>query len=364
MIITRTPFRVTLGGGGTDLPSYYEQHGGFIFAMGLDKYMYVSINPPGVDRKIRLHYTQSEVVDHVSQVRHELAREALRFHDIDECMEISSMADLPAGTGVGSSSCYLVGLLAALRQYRRDYVPLERLAEEACHIELNVLKKKIGKQDQYMAAFGGLTVLEIARDGTVDVRPVRPRGGALASFVAHTHIYYTGLVRDAQEVLADQDAAMRSAAPARGTVEASLSEIKDLGYRILEAIEGENFDEWGALLHRHWVQKKRMSAKISVSWVDQLYDEVRDRFGVLGGKLIGAGGGGFLMLYCASDPLRLEDFMLERGLPRLYYNIEWEGSKVVANMANQQMSLHQTVRRGSGGHAVAGGVESLAGVTP
>ena len=340
MIVTRTPFRVTLGGGGTALPSYYEQHGGFIFAMGLDKYMYVSINPPGVDRKIRLHYTQSEVVDHVSQVRHELAREALRFHGIEDRMEISSMADLPAGTGVGSSSCYLVGLLAALRQYRRDHVSLERLAEEACHIELNVLKKKIGKQDQYMATFGGLTVLEIAKDGTVDLKPVRLRGGALASFVAHTHIYYTGLVRDAQDILADQDAAMKAQVPARKAVEESLNEIKDLGYRILGAIQSENFDQWGQLLHQHWVHKRRMSAKISVSWIDQLYNEVRDRFGVLGGKIIGAGGGGFLMLYCARDPLKLEDFMLELGLPRLYYNVEWEGTKVVANLANQQMSVY------------------------
>ena len=340
MIITRTPFRVTLGGGGTDLPSFYERHGGFIFAMGIDKYMYVSINPPGVDRKIRLHYTQSEVVDHVSEVRHELAREALRFHGIEDRMEISSMADLPAGTGVGSSSCYLVGLLAALHQFRRDYVSLEQLAEEACHIELSVLRKKIGKQDQYMASFGGLTLLDIAKDGTVDVKPVKVRGGALASFIAHTHIYYTGLVRDAQDVLVDQDAAMKSTSTARRTVEDSLSGIKELGYRILEAIQGENFEQWGLLLHEHWVNKKRMSEKISVTWIDHLYDEVRDRFGVLGGKIIGAGGGGFLLLYCEKEPLKLEDFMLARGLPRLYYDVEPEGAKVVANLASRQLSVY------------------------
>ena len=340
MIITRTPFRVTLGGGGTDLPSFFERHGGFIFAMGIDKYMYVSVNPPGVDRKIRLHYTQSEVVDHVSEVRHELVREALRFHGIEDRMEISSMADLPAGTGVGSSSCYLVGLLAALHQFRRDYVSLEQLAEEACHIELSVLKKKIGKQDQYMASFGGLTVLDIAKDGTVDVKPVKMRGGALASFIAHTHVYYTGLVRDAQDVLVDQDAAMRSTASVRRMVEDSLSGIKELGYRILEAIQGEDFEQWGLLLHEHWVNKKRMSEKISVTWIDQLYDEVRDRFGVLGGKIIGAGGGGFLMLYCEKEPLKLEDFMLARGLPRLYYDIEPEGAKVVANLASRQLSVY------------------------
>jgi D-glycero-alpha-D-manno-heptose-7-phosphate kinase len=344
VIVTRTPFRVTLGGGGTDLPSYYEQHGGFVFAMGIDKYMYVMTNPPGVDRKIRLHYTQSEVADHVSQVRHELAREALRLHGIEDRMEIASMADVPAGTGVGSSGAYLVGLLAALHQYRRDYVSLETLAEEACHIELNVLKKGIGKQDQYMAAFGGLTVLEISRDGNVDVRPVQLRGGAMASFIAHTHIYYTGLLHNALDVLSHQDAAMRSSSAQRLTVEDSLNAIKDLGYRILDAIQSEEFDKWGQLLHEHWVNKKRMSDKISVTWIDQLYDEARMSYGVLGGKLIGAGGGGFLMLYCPSTSGKLEDFMMSRGLPRLYYNLEREGTKVVANVAStQSMILHPAV---------------------
>jgi D-glycero-alpha-D-manno-heptose-7-phosphate kinase len=340
MIITRTPFRVTLGGGGTDLPSFYEKHGGFIFAMGIDKYMYIMTNPPIVDDMIRLHYTRSETVANVGDLQHELAREALRFHGIKAKMEISSMADLPAGTGVGSSGCYLVGLLAALHQYRRDYVPLNVLAEEACHIELEVLKKGIGKQDQYLAAFGGLTVLEIDRSGTVHVRPVRMRGGAIASFVQHTHIYYTGTIRDAQEVLRDQDLALRESN--LGPQESSLLAIKDLGYRILDAIESENFDTWGVLLHEHWTQKKKISHRISLSWVDALYDEVRDRFGVLGGKIVGAGGGGFLMLYCPTNSIKLEEFMLARGLPRLHYDLEPEGVKVVANIGNTHMSLHPT----------------------
>ena len=344
MIITRTPFRVTLGGGGTDLPSFYEHHGGFIFAMGIDKYMYVMLNPPGVDRKIRLHYSQSEVVEHVNEIRHELAREALRFHGIEDRMEISSMADLPAGTGVGSSSSYLVGLLAGLHQYRRDYVPLQTLAEEACHIELNVLKKGIGKQDQYMAAFGGLTVLDIARDGTVNVKTVHLRGGDLATFLAHTHIYYTGLVRDAAEVLSNQHTAMRgpSASAQRTTVEDSLKEIKDLGYRILETIEAGNFDKWGLQLHEHWTNKKRLSNKISVTSIDKLYEEVRENYGVLGGKIIGAGGGGFLMLYCAGDHRKLETFMRDNGMPRMYYNLEHEGAKVVANLATSEAFIPPT----------------------
>ena len=340
MIVTRTPFRVTLGGGGTDLPSYYSQHGGFIFAMGLDKYMYVVVNRPTVGTKVRLHYSQSEVVDHVSQLRHELAREALRAHGIDRAFEVGSIADLPAGTGLGSSSCYLVGLLNALHHDRRDYVPLQSLAEEACHIELDILKQPIGKQDQYMAAYGGLTVLEIAADGSVAVRQLRPSSSDVADFVAHTHIYYTGSERDAREVLSDQDQAMqRKDSADHARVADSLHRIKDLGYRILEAIEASNFDRWGELLDEHWQSKKKLSAKVSLRKVDEVYEEVRQRFGVLGGKIIGAGGGGFLMLYCPGHRAQLERFMEEQGMPRMHYTVEPEGTKVVAQMGHGFLSV-------------------------
>jgi D-glycero-alpha-D-manno-heptose-7-phosphate kinase len=333
VIITRTPFRVTLGGGGTDLPSYYEQNGGFILAMGLDKYMYVIVNRPIVGEKIILHYTQSEVVDHVSQLRHELAREALKMHGVENNFEVASLADLPAGTGLGSSSCYLVGLLNALHHDRRDYVPLQKLAEEACHIELDILKEGIGKQDQYMAAYGGLTILEIARDGKVEVRQLQPSSSDIAEFVAHTHIYYTGAQRDAREVLADQNTAMqKKESTDHARVAESLHRIKDLGYRILEAVQAGNYDRWGQLLDEHWQSKKKMSSKISLTKVDEIYDEVKQRFGVLGGKIIGAGGGGFLMLYCPRHHAALERFMADRGMTRLHYTIEPEGTKVVAHI--------------------------------
>ena len=347
MIVTRTPFRVTLGGGGTDLPSYYSQHGGFIFAMGLDKYMYVTVNHPVVGRQVRLHYSHSEVVDHVSQLRHELAREALLMHGIEDAFEVASIADLPAGTGLGSSSCYLVGLLNALHHDRRDYVPLQTLAEEACHIELNILKQGIGKQDQYMAAYGGLTVLEIAANGTVDVRQLFMSSSDIAELVAHTHIYYTGASRDAREVLADQNGAMQKKDSAdHGRVADNLHRIKDIGYRILEAVETSNYDRWGQLLDDHWQAKKQLSSKISLTTVDEIYDEVRKRFGVLGGKIIGAGGGGFLMLYCASHHASLERFMEEHGMPRMHYTVEPEGTKVISQM----------------GQGFRGGQRTLAGV--
>jgi D-glycero-alpha-D-manno-heptose-7-phosphate kinase len=348
VIVTRTPFRVTLGGGGTDLPSFYRQHGGFVFAMGIDKYMYIMLNPPTVDDKIRLHYSRSEIADDIDELSHELAREAFRLHGIRNKIEVSSMADLPDGTGLGSSSAYLVGLLTALHQYRRDFVSLQALAEEACHIELDVLGKPIGKQDQYMAAYGGLTVLEIERDGSVRVRGVQSASGSLSAFVANTHLYYTGHRRSAVEVLREQDGAMRSsdvrvlprrsadgdeAMPlATARVSGALQSIKDLGYRILEAVEREEYDLWGLLLHEHWCSKKQLSSKVSLGTVDELYEHVRRDYGVLGGKIAGAGGGGFLMLYCARDHRKLESFMLSQGMPRLHYAVEHEGAKVVANL--------------------------------
>lgn len=346
MIITRTPFRITLGGGGTDLPSYYSKHGGFIFGMGLDKYMYIMIGRPIVDEKIRLHYSRSEVVDHLSELRHELAREALRLHGVERGIEISSMADLPAGTGLGSSSSYLVGLLAGLERLGGGELSADRLAEDACHIELEVLGKGIGKQDQYMAAFGGLTVLDIDRDGAVDVRSVELPGDVIDAFVENTHLYYTGVQRDAEEVLRTQNEALGggrtggrkvNGGPPKSArvVEESLHEIKDLGYRILDAVESGDLDLWGRLLHEHWVQKKRMSERITLSVVDRIYDEVRSEYGVLGGKIAGAGGGGFLMLYAPDRHDELESYMASRGMRRLRYGVARQGAEVVADLRGE-----------------------------
>jgi D-glycero-alpha-D-manno-heptose-7-phosphate kinase len=333
MIVTRTPFRITLGGGGTDLPSYYEKHGGFIFAMGLNKYMYVCLNRPVSDNKLRLHYTRSEEVDHVSELKHELAREALKHYGVERGVEISSLADIPAGTGVGSSSCYLVGLLNAVSAFKRQYRPLEQHAEDACRIELEILKKGIGKQDQYMAAFGGFTVLDIEKSGKVNVRSVELGESAIAELVGHMHIYNTGLRRDAPEVLQDQNKALQEKQhPKSSVVEDSLNFIKDLGHRILDQIEHQEFDQFGLSLHEHWEKKKKMSEKISSSKWDEIYDEVRKGYNVLGGKIIGAGGGGFLMLYCNKNPRRLEEYMTNLGMPRVHYGVDREGTKVMAHM--------------------------------
>ncbi|OGR98182.1 MAG: hypothetical protein A2902_06110 [Elusimicrobia bacterium RIFCSPLOWO2_01_FULL_64_13] len=334
MIVTRTPFRVTLGGGGTDLPSFYEKHGGFILAMGLDKYMYVCLNRPIVEKRIILHYTKSESVERASELKHELAREALKLHGIEHSMEISSLADIPASTGLGSSSCYLVGLLTALRAYRKDYASLEKVAEEACRIELEVLKKGIGKQDQYLAAYGGMTALDISRDGKVGVRQLHLSSWAIAELISNCHLYYLARKRDAQEMLDEQNRAMRGPAAQRAGVEESLLNIRDLGHRILKAVEGGDFDGFGRLMDEHWQNKKKLSGKISFQEVDELYEAVKKDFGVLGGKIVGAGGGGFLMLYAPDAKKDLTGFMAGKGSSRLHYGVDFEGSKVVTNLAN------------------------------
>ena len=336
MIVTRTPFRVTLGGGGTDLPSFYEKHGGFILAMGLDKYMYLVLNRLIVEKKIILHYTKSETVDSVDELKHELAREALRLNAIENGIEVSSLADIPASTGLGSSSCYLVGLLTAIHAYRKDYTSRQEIAEEACRIELDILRKGIGRQDQYMAAFGGLTVLDINKYGTVKVRQLHLAPWAVAELVANCHIYYLNKKRDAAEVLVDQNTAMAGAKPDRAKVEDSLCQIKDIGVQILRSIEAEDFDRFGRLMDEHWQNKRRLSDKISYPEVDQLYEHVKKEYGVLGGKIIGAGGGGFLMLYCPKEKQPLTHFMQTQGYLRLPYQIEFEGSKVVSNLQNSQ----------------------------
>lgn len=333
MIITRTPFRITLGGGGTDLPSYYEKHGGFILAMGIDKYMYLMLHPPTLDTLVRLQYSQSESVFHASELRHDLAREALIFMGVENKIEISSLADLPSGTGLGSSSSYLVGLLMALSHYKRDYVNLKELAEMACHIELDVLKKRVGKQDQYMAAYGGLTALDIGKDGKVNVSVISKGSSSIAEFVANTHMYYTGFRRDAVEVLQDQDKAMQEEnTDRRVEVEESLHRIKELGYKILAALQEDNYDEWGRLLDEHWRYKKQLSPRVSLTKVNQIYDEVRANYNVLGGKISGAGGGGFLMLYCTHGHRQLEEFMNSQHMPRLHYTVEPQGARVLANL--------------------------------
>jgi D-glycero-alpha-D-manno-heptose-7-phosphate kinase len=333
MIIARAPYRITLGGDGTDLPSFYEKHGGFILAMCIDKYLSIIINPTVIDRRIRLEYLQSELVDHASRLRHGLAREALLLHGIERAMEITSIGDLPGRTGIGSSGSYLVALLSALHAYRRQPVSQFEIAEEACDIEMNRLNEPVGKQDQHMPALGGVGCLDIAPGGQVKKRAVSLSQSALHAFLGNTHLYYTGAQCKASSMLRLQhEAALVKTRMEHVTVVDCLKRIKEIGYRIVEALQKENFDDFGKLLDDHWQTKKQMNSEIATSMADRLYDTAKKEFGVLGGKIMGAGGGGFLMLYAPRNQSKLMRYMGEQGCPRLQYGIDVQGAKVVADL--------------------------------
>jgi D-glycero-alpha-D-manno-heptose-7-phosphate kinase len=351
MIITRTPFRITLGGGGTDLPSFYREHGGFILAVAIDKYMFLSVNTPIVDDKVRVRYSKTETVDHVDQVQHTLAREALRYFGIVNGIEVVSIADIPAGTGLGSSSSYLVGLLNAMHTLLRNQVSPQTLAEEACHIELDVLRKPIGKQDQYMAAFGGLTVLDIARGGQVKVVQLSLSLDVLEVLEQNILMFHTHDMRDATSILSNQDDAIRRN---DGTVVSSLREIKDIGIEICAAISKGNLRRFGELMDVHWHCKKRLAEGITNPKIDAWY-ELAKRNGAIGGKISGAGGGGFLMLYCEDGKARLREAMRTAGLRELNFRFDFEGSKVIFDVVSRDGRLAQIQRQNhrDGGKALA-----------
>lgn len=341
MIITKTPFRVTLGGGGTDLPSFYREHEGFVLAVAIDKYMYLNVNTPILDDGIRVQYSQTELVHHVDEVQHTLAREAMRFFQIENGIEIVSVADVPAGTGLGSSSCYLVGLLNAMHSLTQTPATPQMLAEEACHIELEQLRKPIGKQDQYMAAFGGLTTLEISRDGRVKASRICLSTDLLEELESNTLLFYTGAARDAISILDKQDQATRRKT---GNVTEYLSEIKDIGFEIRDCIVRGNLHRFGALLDVHWQRKKKLSDGVSNPRIDAWYELAKNN-GAIGGKISGAGGGGFLMLYCEENKMRLREAMRNAGLRELNFRFEFEGSKVVFDMISRDGRLAHTLRQ-------------------
>lgn len=347
MIITRTPFRLTLGGGGTDLPSFYQEHGGFVLAVGIDKYMYLNVNTPILDDGIRVQYSKTEIVNHVEELQHTLAREALRFFHISNGIEIVSIADIPAGTGLGSSSCYLVGLLNAMHTLTQTPTSPDGLAEEACHIELDLMRKPIGKQDQYLAAFGGLTELEIAKNGKVTPKRLCLAMDLVEALENNVVLFYTGAARDAISILSKQDGATKKKDK---TVVGSLCEIKDIGIEIRDAIVKGNLYRFGTLLDVHWQTKKRLSNAISNPQIDHWY-ELAKANGAIGGKISGAGGGGFLMLYCEDNKSRLREAMRQAGLRELSFRLDFEGSKVVFDIVSRDGRLahiHRQERNSNG----------------
>jgi D-glycero-alpha-D-manno-heptose-7-phosphate kinase len=327
VIVTRTPFRVSLGGGGTDLPSYYNRYGGFVVGAAIDRYVYVLLNHRFED-SIRVSYSQTEIVPSRHDVEHPIVREALGLTKLDRNLEIVSIADLPANTGLGSSCAFTVGLLNALHAMKREHVPLDELAEEACHIEIERLGEPIGKQDQYMAAFGGITCLEIDREGGVHVSPLDLPDELVQELEGNTMIFYTGIQRSASEVLCDQSEATDRRDE---QVTRALHMIKEIGREIRVALTSGDLDRYGRLMDQHWQVKKGLSGKVSAGSIDRWYEIARSN-GALGGKLMGAGGGGFFMFYCPNGSKRqLREALTAEGLKELRLGIDFEGTKVLAN---------------------------------
>ncbi len=325
MIITRSPLRVSLGGGGTDLPSYYREYGGFLVAAAIDKYVYITQHRT-FQEEIIIKYSKLERVTHVDQIEHPIFRQALKLVDVtDPHLELTSMADIPGGTGLGSSGSFTTALLKALHTSKRTLVSPAELAEQACHIEMEKLGEPIGKQDQYIAAIGGITAFTFHQDGRVEYRPCRISEETLFNLEDNLLLFFTGYSRSASAILKDQND--RSKKNDQGMLD-NLHFTKELGYKSLESLEAGNLDEFARLMDVHWQRKKARSSGMSNAHINDWYDYAMQN-GALGGKLIGAGGGGFLMFY-AEDKKRLRHSMREKGLQEVRFRFDFEGSKVVA----------------------------------
>jgi D-glycero-alpha-D-manno-heptose-7-phosphate kinase len=324
VIITKSPSRISLGGGGTDLPSYYRQYGGFVVSAAIDKYVYITLHHNFFDEGI-IKYSQTERVHRVEEIRHPLIREALILTGVSPAgLEIASMSDIPAGTGLGSSGSFTTALLEALHTHSKSIVPKQELAEQACHIEIDLANEPVGKQDQYIAAFGGITCFEFLPDDRVQVSPLRLSSEALANLEDNLLLFFTGITRSASEILADQDRRTRSMD--QDMID-NLHFVKELGYQSRSALESGDLRKFAELMHVHWEHKKKRSGAMSTSSIDEHYERARAN-GALGGKLIGAGGGGFLMFY-TEDKTRLRGAMRAAGLREVRFRFDFQGTAVV-----------------------------------
>lgn len=324
MIITRSPLRISLGGGGTDLASYYREHSGFVIAAAIDKYVYITLHRRFLD-KYMLKYSQLEEVDSVDEIRHPLIREAIRLVGMDwPYREITSMADIPAGTGLGSSGSFTTALLKALHILKKSIVHPNELAEQACHIEIDILKEPIGKQDQYIAAYGGITCFRFLNNGHVEVRPLNLSNETLYNLEDNLLMFFTGYTRAASSILKEQDD------KSRGNDKEMINNlhfIKEIGRETEKALEKGDLVRFAELMNEHWEHKKRRSANMSNDKINDLYEIARKK-GALGGKLIGAGGGGFLMFY-AENKAPVRHAMREAGLEEVRFRFDFEGTKFV-----------------------------------
>jgi len=327
MIISKSPFRLTLGGGGTDLPSYYSRFGGFVISTALDKYVYLVVKRR-FEGEVRLSYSTTEIVKDVDEIKHPIVREALKILDLRRRLEIVSIGDVPSKTGLGSSGSFTVGLLNALHAYRGENHSKQELAEEACHIEMEILKEPSGKQDPYIASLGGFICLNIDGKGEVEVERLNISADTARDLESNLLFFYTGFRRDASEVLESQKSAVE-----RDEMKAlnAMHRIKEIGFQVKRALERGDVTEFGRLQHEHWLAKKSVSIKMSNPFIDKWYDLALEN-GAIGGKIMGAGGGGFLMFYCENDKDVVRKVMVAEGLREVRFRLGVEGSKIIMNV--------------------------------
>lgn len=320
VIFARAPLRISLGGGGTDLPSYYRDHEGFVIAGAIDKYVYMLVHTV-FQKRYRMKYSQIEEVESVSEIRHPILREALLHHWRGNPLEIASLADVPSGTGMGSSGTFAVCLLKALAHARSTSITQGCLAEMACHIEIDVLREPVGKQDQYVAAHGGICAYTFCRDDSVKVEPIELDRSTLRRMRDQLLLFYTGETRSASSILADQDEKSKRN---DGDMLANLHRTKSMGYEGRDLLLSGDLESYAKLMHEHWVHKRSRSAGIANQRIDRLYD-VAQESGVIGGKLVGAGGGGFLLVF-SSSPEETRQALSEQGVDELPFNFEFGGA--------------------------------------
>ncbi|MBQ6129793.1 MAG: GHMP kinase [Lachnospiraceae bacterium] len=324
MIIARSPLRITLGGGGTDLPSYYEEREGFLISAAIDKYVYITLHET-FEKGYFLKYSKFEKCNDIEEIQHPIIREALKLLDWKKpCLELCSMADIPAGTGLGSSSSFTTALLRALHTMQGNIVSTRTLAEEACEIEMNRLNEPIGKQDQYIASYGGITCMNFHKDGYVWVDPLRISDETLYNLEDNLILYFTGFSRSAGNILKEQNDKSKEH---NEDMLKNLDFVKDLGYQSKNALEKGDLDEFADIMNVHWEYKKKRSGGMSNPQIDEWYSLARSH-GALGGKMIGAGGGGFLMFY-VKDKARLRDAMRDTGMSEVRFRFEKEGSRIL-----------------------------------
>jgi D-glycero-alpha-D-manno-heptose-7-phosphate kinase len=321
VIFSRAPLRISLGGGGTDLPSYYREEGGFLVAGAIDKYVYMLIHTV-FQRRYKMKYSETEDVDQISSIKHPILRETLLRHWRGNPLEIASVADVPAGTGMGSSGAFTVALVKGLAHARRTSITQEALAEAACEIEIEVLKEPCGKQDPYVAAHGGVCAYTFAADGSVSVEPLELSDETLRGLREHMLLFYTGEAREASAVLHDQDSRTKTG---DGEMLENLRRTKQIGLQSREMLLAGDLFAYAELMHEHWLNKRQRSPGMATERIDDLYVLAR-RSGVIGGKLVGAGGGGFLLVY-ARSPADTRQAMAAAGAIELPFDFEFVGAE-------------------------------------